>query len=185
VIVDEAHERTLTTDILMALLKQAVSCRPSLKVIIMTATIHADKIRNYFGDAALWSVIGRPFPVEIQYLSEATPDYLSSALRVVKYIHQTMASGDILLFLPAVDEIEWTCSTLRKDTEGLEILPLHASLSPAQQHRAFGKSSSRKCIVTTNFAETSMTIDGIVYVIGKIFEQPRILSHFGFSVADS
>lgn len=184
-IIDEAHERTLATDILMALLNQAVSRRPDLKVIIMSATLDAEKFRDYFGRASLLNVVGRTFPVQTLCLSEATPHYFSLAIRVVKQIHQTMATGDILLFLLTVDEIEQACSMLRNTTEGLEVLPLYASLPPAQQGRVFDKSSSRKCVVTTNIAETSLTIDGIVYVIGKIFEQLGILSHLGICVTDS
>jgi pre-mRNA-splicing factor ATP-dependent RNA helicase DHX15/PRP43 len=185
VIIDEARERTLATDILMALLKQAVSRRPDLKVVIISATLDADKFRDYFGGASLFNVVCRTFPVQIQYLSAATPHYLSCAMRVAKHIHQTMATGDILLFLLAAEEIERTCSMLRKTTEGLEVLPLYASLSPAKQGRVFDKSSSRKCIVATNLAETGLTIDGIVYVIGKILEQLGILSHIGIRVTDN
>jgi pre-mRNA-splicing factor ATP-dependent RNA helicase DHX15/PRP43 len=175
VIVDEAHERTLATDILMALLKQAVSRRPDLKVVIMSATLEVDKFQDYFRSTSLLKVAGRPFPVQIQYLSGATPHYLLDAIRVVKHIQRTMPSGDILLFLLSVSEIEQTCSILRETEEGLEVLPLYVSLSPAEQDQVFGKSSSRKCVVATNIAETSLTIDGIVYVVGKIFEQLEIL----------
>lgn len=149
-IIDEAHERTLPTDILMALLKKAVSRRSDFKVVIMSATIDADKFRTYFGGASLLKVVGRAFPVQTQYLAEATPDYLSTAMRVVKHIHQTMAAGDILLFLLSVDEIEQTCSMLRKTIEGLAVLPLYSSLSPVDQRRVFDQCSSRKCIVATH-----------------------------------
>ncbi|KAF7543821.1 hypothetical protein G7Z17_g10425 [Cylindrodendrum hubeiense] len=165
IIIDEAHERTKSTDILMALLKLAVASRPDLKVIIMSATIDTETFTSYFSGASTFQVLGRAHPVTINYLSEATPDYFFAALHTVKHIHEKMADGDILVFLTAVGEIEQFCSKLRDGLNNLEVLPLYASLSPLEQDKVFSRSSLRKCVVSTNVAETSVTIDGIVYVV--------------------
>ncbi|KAM0209798.1 hypothetical protein ACHAQI_006262 [Fusarium lateritium] len=165
VIIDEVHERTLSTDLLLALLKRALLHRPDLKVIVMSATINTDKLLNYFGQGVQFSISGRVFPIDIRYLQEAIPDYASVALHTAKHIHETSADGDILLFMPSVGEIEDACVQLRNATEGLEVLPLYSQLSRAEQDKVFMQSSHRRCIISTNVAETSVTIDGVVYVI--------------------
>lgn len=174
-IVDEAHQRTVASDILMALLKQAVLSRNDLKVIIMSAAVDTTKLQEYFGGAPLFKVLGTTFPVEIQYLSGATHNYSECGVHLVKHIHKTMPAGDILFFLLTVDEIGRTCSELRETVRGLEVLPFHATLSATEQGRVFNKSASRRCIVSTNFAETSRAIYGIVYVIGKRFQYLLII----------
>ncbi|KAL6404864.1 putative pre-mrna splicing factor rna helicase protein [Ilyonectria robusta] len=156
----------MPTDILMALLKEAVASRTDLKVIIMSATMEAEKFTAYFGTAETFEFTGRVHPVEIQYLTEATPDYIHLSLNLVNHIHHNEGDGDILLFLTSVDQIERVCSRLRLGIENLEVLPLYSALTRAEQQRVFDSSSLRKCVVTTNIAETSLTIDGIVYVIG-------------------
>ncbi|KAH8886333.1 P-loop containing nucleoside triphosphate hydrolase protein [Thozetella sp. PMI_491] len=165
VIVDEAHERTLATDMLMALLKIALSRRDDLKVVIMSATLDADKFRAYFGTGQTLKFEGRAYPVDILYLKEATPHYLHCAFHLVKHIHSSMPVGDILLFLPAAEEIERACVALRAVNEGLEVLPLYSALPQSRQDLVFAECSNRKCVVSTNIAEISLTIDGIVYVI--------------------
>lgn len=153
----------------MALLKKAVASRSDLKVVIMSATLDAGTFTNYFApSASTFRVHGRAHPVEIQYLSGATPDYFLLSLNLVKHIHESLEAGDILLFLPSVKEIEEACSMLRTGIAGMEVLPLYASLPPSDQDKVFCQSSMRKCVVTTNIAETSLTIDGIVYVIGML-----------------
>jgi pre-mRNA-splicing factor ATP-dependent RNA helicase DHX15/PRP43 len=164
--VDEAHERTLPTDLILGLLKGAISRRRDLKVIIMSATMDAGKFQEYFPDAFRLEIPGRTFPVRVYHLHNATPNYNACALHLVKYIHEKLPAGDILVFLTTVIEVERATDLLRQALENLEVIPLHATLPVEEQQKAFRPSSKRRCIVSTNVAETSITIDGVVYVIG-------------------
>ncbi|PTB75859.1 P-loop containing nucleoside triphosphate hydrolase protein [Trichoderma longibrachiatum ATCC 18648] len=192
IILDEAHERTLATDILMALLKQVAERRPDLKIIIMSATLDAQKFQKYFNDAPLLAVPGRTHPVEIFYTPEPERDYVEAAIRTVLQIHASEPEGDILLFLTGEDEIEDACRKIGLEAEELirevdagplAIYPLYGTLPPHQQQRIFDKAPGplrkggrpgRKCIVSTNIAETSLTIDGIVYVVDPGFSKQKI-----------
>ncbi|EOO03658.1 putative pre-mrna splicing factor atp-dependent rna helicase prp43 protein [Phaeoacremonium minimum UCRPA7] len=192
IILDEAHERTLATDILMALLKQIALRRKDLKIIIMSATLDAQKFQRYFYDAPLLAVPGRTHPVEIFYTPEAEKDYIEASIRTVLQIHATEAEGDILLFLTGEEEIEDACRRIRlevdemvreSDAGPMVVYPLYGTLPPAQQQRIFDKAPEplqkggrpgRKCIISTNIAETSLTIDGIVYVVDPGFSKQKI-----------
>ncbi|KAK4226997.1 putative Pre-mRNA-splicing factor ATP-dependent RNA helicase PRP43 [Podospora fimiseda] len=198
IILDEAHERTLATDILMALLKEIAQRRSDLKIIVMSATLDAQKFQTYFSlrkedpPAPLLAVPGRTFPVEIFYTPEPERDYVEAAVRTVLQIHAVEPEGDILLFLTGEEEIEDACRRIslevddmvrESDAGPMSIYPLYGTLPPHQQQKIFDKAPEplkkggrpgRKCIVATNIAETSLTIDGIVYVVDPGFSKQKI-----------
>lgn len=192
IILDEAHERTLATDVLMGLLKEVVIRRPDLKLIIMSATLDAQKFQRYFNDAPLLAVPGRTHPVEIFYTQEPERDYVEAAIRTVLQIHATEPEGDILLFLTGEEEIEDACRKIsleademirEADAGPMKVYPLYGTLPPAQQQKIFepapgprrpGGRAGRKCIIATNIAETSLTIDGIVYVVDPGFSKQKV-----------
>ncbi|KAF5969083.1 putative ATP-binding protein PRP16 [Fusarium bulbicola] len=180
VILDEAHERTLNTDILVALLKKALLVRDDLKVIVMSATLEVDKFVQYFIGAKRFTVSGRIFPVEVGCIENPTQDYLSLALHTAKHIHEQDNEGDILVFLPTADDCEEASAKLRKAASKLDVLPLYSLLPQHEQDRVFKRSDKRKCILATNIAEASITIDGVVYVIDTgVVKQPGFHPRLG------
>jgi pre-mRNA-splicing factor ATP-dependent RNA helicase DHX15/PRP43 len=191
IVIDEAHERTLSTDVLMGLIKEVMLKRPDLKIVVMSATLDALKFQSYFDNAPLLKVPGRTFPVEIFYTAEPERDYVESSVRTVVQIHQCEEAGDILLFLTGEEEIEEVSRRIRSECDALGdsvgpvvVYPLYASLPPRQQQDIFrdapaprraGGLPGRKVIVSTNIAETSLTIDGIVYVVDPGFSKQKVL----------
>lgn len=182
VMIDEAHERTLQTDILLALIKDICKVRPELRVVISSATINSEKFANYFNNAPVYIVPGRRFPVDILYAKQPEANYLQAAIMTVFQIHLTQDPGDILVFLPGQEEIESMADNLLETKRRLGgtikellICPIYANLPPEQQAKIFEPTpkGARKVVLATNIAETSLTIDGIVYVIDPGFVKEK------------
>ena len=190
IVLDEAHERTLATDVLLGLLKEILPKRPDLKLVVMSATLDAGKFQNYFDGAPLIKIPGRTFPVEVFYTPEPEKDYVQAAIRTVLQIHLCEPPGDILLFLTGEQEIEDACRQIMADARSygpdvgeIRCLPLYSSLPPAAQQKIFEPAPKprvpngppgRKCVISTNIAETSLTVDGVVYVIDPGFSKQKV-----------
>ena len=190
IMVDEAHERSLSTDILLGVLKKILKRRPELRIIVSSATLQAQDFLRFFAGEALdkdaqtnqiggengriISLEGRMYPVDVLYLEEPAPDYVERAVKTVFDIHAAEDEGDILLFLTGREEIDTAiqriterAASLHPRTPSILPLPMYAGLTSEQQLYVFepAPENTRKVIVSTNIAEASVTIDGIVYVI--------------------
>lgn len=174
IVVDEAHERSLNIDFIMGLLKQLVEKRDDFKVVVSSATINAPLFSAFFNNAPVLSVKTRPFPVEERYvpLRRGSDDQamIEKIGSIVYEIDKSGEEGDILVFLHGEAAIRGVCDLLETINKSvgntLEILPIYARLSPEEQNRVFDTfPGQRKVVVATNIAETSITIDGIVFVI--------------------
>lgn len=198
IMLDEAHERSLSTDILLGILKKIRKRRPELRIIISSATLQAkdflrffrgqeqsDQAKNEGDDDSIGTIIrleGRMYPVDILYLDSPTEDYVEKAVQTIFDIHSKEPDGDILVFLTGREEIDKAIEmivhrsgSLHPRAPAVLPLPLYAGLSSEQQMYIFepAPENTRKVVVSTNIAEASITIDGVVYVIDSGFVKLR------------
>lgn len=197
IMVDEAHERSISSDILLGLLKKIRKKRPDLRIIISSATLQADDFCRFFLEsseepnpdstqkaetATIISLEGRTYPIDILYLEAPAQDYLEKAVATVLDIHTSEPKGDILVFLTGRDEIEQALQAVSErsaqlppGSDSILPLPLYAGLTTEQQMYVFEEAPAnfRKVIFSTNIAEASVTIDGIVYVVDSGFVKLR------------
>ncbi|KAJ3284564.1 putative ATP-dependent RNA helicase dhx33 [Borealophlyctis nickersoniae] len=174
IVLDEAHERTLRTDILFGMVKAIQRKRKDLKVVVMSATLNAEAFSAFFDNAKVLFVAGRQFPVRMFHTVSKQEDYVDAALVATFQLHVEQPQGDILVFLTGQEEIE-ALTTLLNDASrdlppncpGMLVCPIFASLPTAQQTRVFEPAppGTRKIILSTNIAETSITISGVRYVV--------------------
>lgn len=198
IMVDEIHERSVNTDILLALLKKIIKRRPELRLIVASATLETDSIYNYFNRlnrtetierTSVLCIDGRAFPVEVFYLDQPCANYVKQSVETVIKIHENFAYGDVLVFLTGYEEVEECVEELYNYAVGLKdkyekykrmfVLPLHASLPTNEQTKVFqtfGK-NVRKVIVATNIAEASLTIDGISFIVDCGFVKMRLFNY--------
>jgi pre-mRNA-splicing factor ATP-dependent RNA helicase DHX16 len=168
-IIDEAHERGVQTDIILAIAKDLVKLRPSFHLIVSSATVNAQAFSEYLGDCPIFSVPGRMYPVDILYTSQPEANYLAASASCIWQIHVTQDSGDILVFLTGEDEIVSLADSLAETSKKLQnrvrelrVCPLYANLAASEQQKVFEATPAgvRKVILATNIAETSITIEG-------------------------
>lgn len=182
IILDEAHERSLSTDVLMGLLRKILSRRRDLKLIVTSATMNAEKFSSFYGNAPTFTIPGRTFPVEIFHSKSPCEDYVDSAVKQVLQIHLSLPLGDILVFMTGQEDIEVTCQVVQERLSQLDepaplaVLPIYSQMPADLQARIFEPTHDgrRKVIVATNIAETSLTVDGILYVVDGGYSKLKV-----------
>ncbi|CAI5758867.1 unnamed protein product [Candida verbasci] len=187
IMIDEAHERTISTEILLSLLKDITNIRSDLKIIIASATINAKKFSDFFGNAPILNIPGRRFPVKIHYTKQPEANYLQACLTTIFQIHLTQElPGDILVFLTGQEEIEQLQEMLNDAIDklksqlqnGLYVCSIYANLPPDLQQKIFEPTppKTRKIVLATNIAETSITIPGISFVIDPGYVKQNVFN---------
>lgn len=182
VIMDEAHERALNTDVLMGLFKKILQRRRDIKLIVTSATMNSKRFSEFFGGAPEFTIPGRTFPVDVMFHRSPVEDYVDQAVQQVLSIHVSQGQGDILVFMTGQEDIEATCELIQErldalnDPPKLSILPIYSQMPADLQAKIFDRAAPgvRKCIVATNIAETSLTVDGIMFVVDAGYSKLKV-----------
>lgn len=188
ILLDEAHERSLNTDIILGLLRKIQKKRKDLKLIVASATLDAEEMRDFFNandtddpdkdTASILTIEGREYPVDIHYTLDPVPSYIKAAVETVMKIHVNERPGDVIVFMTGLHEVDDVVSQLinearqlKKDDMKMRVLPMHGSLPASEQMKIFERVShhTRKIVVATNIAEASITVPGVCYIVDAGF----------------
>ncbi len=166
VVFDEFHERRLTADICLGVLRGLQRRRPELRLVVMSATLDAESVCVYLGGCPHLHAEGRQHPIDIRYAERpAGPEVWNDAARAAAAAAREHPEGDLLVFLPGVYEIRRTLDACRRLLSHVELLPLYGDLPPDAQHRVMEPGPRRRVILATNIAETSLTVPGVRHVV--------------------